>query len=382
MINPDKPLSSVDPQTKKSLSRQSLGPDPSKPKEEGYAPKDRFLWDSWVLKDKDAKGQDQYRLYHLDAPEDPDPDTRHHIAQVRTAVSDDLVNWKDEGYALTKGPEGSWDDKAIWTGNTYKKDDGYYFFYTGRNDRDGEIQRIGLATSENGRDWSRAEKPLLEPDGRYYETTEDSPVFKAWRDPEVIKDEKTGKYHMFFTAKTKEGDPTYKGCIGVATADNFEGPYEAQPPVLAPGKFAQMECPQIIQKNDKVYMFFQSMEKDYNPEWADSAGGPQNGLHCYVGDSLTGPFEPLNGDGIVTRSKDNLYSVKLVEDPQREGEFQAIGWYMEDREVTAAKNVAHGAVPGPAGAAMRILEKGLRLLVRVTSSTISPFRLCLSIDRN
>ena len=98
MINPDKP--SVPPQAQRHLAQQSLGQDPAKPKEEGYAPKDRFLWDSWVLKDKDAEGKDKYRLYHLDAPKDPDPDTRHHVAQVRTAVSDDLIHWKDEGMAL------------------------------------------------------------------------------------------------------------------------------------------------------------------------------------------------------------------------------------------------------------------------------------------
>ena len=104
---------------------------------------------------------------------------------------------------------------------------------------------------------------------------------------------------MYFTAKTKDGDPKYKGCIGAATADNFEGPYEAQPPVLAPGKFAQMECPQVVRKNDKVYLFFQSWENDYSPEWKRKVAGrgPQSGLHCYVGESLTGPFEPLNNHG-------------------------------------------------------------------------------------
>jgi hypothetical protein len=42
-------------------------------------------------------------------PEDPDPDTRHDRAQIRTAVSDDLTHWNDEGLAEEKGPAGSWD---------------------------------------------------------------------------------------------------------------------------------------------------------------------------------------------------------------------------------------------------------------------------------
>ena len=313
-----------------------------------YAPENRFLWDSWIFPDKvdsgnmeslrektgmDLKEGDKiYRLYHLDAPKSDDPDDRHEIAHVRQAVSTDMKGWKDVGSALDSGPEGAWDDGPIWTGNIYKNEKGeYLFFYTGRNKRDGELQRLGMAKSKDGINWDRAEKPLLEPDGRYYETTEDSPIFKAWRDPCVVKDEQSGKYLMYFTAKTKDGDEKYKGCIGVAQSDNLEGPYESLPPVLAPGKFAQMEVPQVIQKNGKVYMFFSSMEKDYNPEWSKEVGGPQNGLHCYVGDSLKGPFKPLNGDGIVTGSKDNLYTVKLIDDPDRPGEFVAYGWYMEDK---------------------------------------------------
>lgn len=313
-----------------------------------YAPEGKYLWDSWIFPDKVdgsnveslnsgtglklKEGDTVYRLFHLDAPKTDDPEARHDKAQVRQAVSTDMKNWKDVDYALKSGPEGSWDDGPVWTGNVYKNDKGeYLFFYTGRNHRDGQMQRIGLAKSKDGVQWDRSDKPLLEPDGRYYETTEDSPIYKAWRDPCVVKDEQSGKYLMYFTAKTKEGDEKYKGCIGVAVADNLEGPYESLPPVLAPGKFAQMEVPQIIQRNDKVYLFFGSMEKDYSPDWAKETGGAQSGLHCYVGDSLTGPFEPLNGDGIVTGSKDNLYTVKLVDDPQRPGEFVAYGWYMEDK---------------------------------------------------
>ncbi len=321
-----------------------------------YAPEGKYLWDSWIFPDKVDKsnmeglsgtglklkeGDTLYRLFHLDAPKTDDPEARHDKAQVRQAVSTDMKNWKDVDYALKSGPEGAWDDGPIWTGNVYRNDKGeYLFFYTGRNHRDGQMQRIGLAKSKDGVNWERSDKPLLEPDGRYYETTEDSPIYKAWRDPCVVRDEQSGKYLMYFTAKTKDGDEKYKGCIGVAVADKLEGPYESMPPVLAPGKFAQMEVPQIIQRNDKVYLFFGSMEKDYSPDWAKETGGAQSGLHCYVGDSLTGPFEPLNGDGIVTGSKDNLYTVKLADDPRRPGEFVAYGWYMEDKGGQKAMTLA------------------------------------------
>lgn len=299
--------------------------------DKSYAPEDRYLWDSWILKD-DSSDPPLYRLFHLDAPKGDDPNKRHDQAQIRQAVSHDLKNWDDLGLVFKSGEKGSWDDGPIWTGNVYKKEDGsYLFFYTARNERDGQFQRIGLARSEDAVNWERSDKPLLEPDGRWYETTEESPVYKAWRDPEIIKDENTGKYLMYYTAKTKDGHEKYKGCIGLAISDEIDGEYEVLPPVLAPGKYAQMEVPQIIHRNDKVYLFFSAAENDIDPEWAKEIGGAQSGLHCFVGDSLTGPFEPLNGHGVVTTTEDNLYTVKLLPDPEREGEYVAIGWYMEDK---------------------------------------------------
>jgi len=287
-----------------------------------------------MLKDE-VNGETVYRLYHLDAPVTKDPDDRHRKAIIRQATSTDMKNWNDLGTALGSDDKGSWDiGKAIWTGNAYKKDNGeYVFFYTAADAEDEMLyQRIGLARSKDGVHWEKETKPFNEPDGKYYETTEtDSPICRAWRDPEVVKDEKSGKFNMYITAKTKDGDPTYRGCIALLTSDELDGKYEAQPPVIAPGLYAQMEVPQVVKKNGKVYMFFSSMEKDYNPEWADKIGGPQTGLHCFVGDSMTGPFEPLNGNGIVTKSEDNLYTVKLMPDPKRDGEFVAVGWYMEDK---------------------------------------------------
>ncbi|MEQ8173310.1 MAG: family 43 glycosylhydrolase, partial [Candidatus Eremiobacterota bacterium] len=247
-----------------------------------YCPEGRYLWDSWVLEDN-IDGEKIYRLYHLDAVDNGNPESRHDIASVRQAISKDLVNWKDLGPTFLPGPAGSWDDGPIWTGNVYKKNDGtYLFFYTARNHRDGQFQRIGLARSENGVTWERSDKPLVVPDGTWYETMEISPVYRAWRDPFVIKDEKSGKYLMYITAKTKYGHDIYKGCIALAVADEIEGPYEVKQPVLAPGLYAQMEVPQIIEKEGKVYIFFSCQEKDYSPEWAEKTGGAETGLHCFI----------------------------------------------------------------------------------------------------
>ncbi len=318
-------------------------------KHTSYAPKDAHLWDSWILQDADV-----YRLYHLHAPKSLDVEERHDNASIHGAISTDMRNWTDVGEILGPGPKGAWDDKTIWTGETIRHKERYLLFYTGRNNADGELQRIGLATSSDGVHFERGEKPLLEPDGRWYETTEESPIIKAWRDPTVVRDDSTGKYLMYFTAKTKDGDENYKGCIGIAVADNIEGPYEAQAPVLAPGKFAQMEVPQIIQRAGKVFLLFNSLEHDYSPEWAKKIGGAQTGLVAYVGDSLRGPFEPMLGHGVVVGTESNLYTVKLEKDPERPGEYVAYGWYMRDKPGQKAMTLAQPMPVHFNGASMRI----------------------------
>lgn len=326
------------------------------PRKQGYAPEDgSFLWDSWVAE----RPEGGFQLYHLSAPADPDPNSRHDRAQIRTAFSRDLRTWQDTGFALQSGPPGSWDDGPIWTGCTLCEKGTTYLFYTGRNQRDGQTQRIGLATSKDGRSWERPDHPLLEADGRWYETNEESPVYRAWRDPYVVRDPDSGKYCMFFTAKTKDGDPTYRGCIGLATADQLEGPYQVQPPVLAPGHYAQMECPQVIERDGKWYLFFSSDVKDYSPDWAARIGGAQTGLHAYVGDSLRGPFRPVNQNAVVSGTDSNLYAVRLVNDPQRPGQHLALGWFTSDRN--CAMPATGPAVGGACGATLQVHEKAFTL---------------------
>lgn len=356
--------------TRSTQQRTAAGPERPRDtfvRSEGYAPKGEFLWDCWTLFD-----EGQYTLFHLSAPQDPDPETRHHRAQVRTAVSTDLKNWTDTGFALESGPEGSWDDGPIWTGSTYKENGNYYMFYTARNQRDGQTQRIGLATSSDGVNWKRGEKPLLEADSRWYETDEPSPVYRAFRDPHVVKDPESGKYLMYFTAKTKDGHERYRGCIGLAVADKLDGPYEMKPPVLAPGHYAEMEVPQVIERDGKWHLFFTTKGENYHPDLSARLGGPQTGLHGFVGDSPTGPFEPIGGHGVVAGDDSNMFAIHLMPDQKRPGEYEAIGWFMKDRQVRVdasriaqarglANSAGAAAVGGVAGMGIEVLEKAYTL---------------------
>ena len=122
----------------------------------GYAPAGRYLWDSWVVQ----REQGDYLLFHLDAPANVDPDERHDLAQVRQARSTDMEHWTDLGITFGPGPAGAWDDKVVWSGNSYRENGKYFLFYTARHKESdlnlGQIQRIAVATSEDGVHWHTA----------------------------------------------------------------------------------------------------------------------------------------------------------------------------------------------------------------------------------
>ena len=294
----------------------------------GYAPKSRKLWDPWIVRDDSGK-HPKYWLYHLDAAQSVESkDDLDRQTVIRRAFSTDLQNWTDAGIVLGPGNRGSWDDLSIWSGSTVIKEGTHYLFYTGLNQRDGQapekVQRIGLAKStDDGRSWQRSTKPLLEADSRWYETTEPSSVVRAFRDPWVVKDPKTGQYLMFFTAKTKQGPLGQNACIGLAIANTIEGPYTVQPPVLTPDKFSEMEVANLIEKDNKYYLFFSTIT---HSKPSDASGSRSSGLYGYVADTPRGPYRPLNGSGRIEMYPENLYSVKLIKHPTQKGQFVAYGW--------------------------------------------------------
>ena len=80
---------------------------------------DRLLWDFWLAPRRPGE---PYHLFYLQAPRDlPDPELRHWIASVGHAVSPDLVHWEERPTALTPGPPGRLDDRALWTGSIVER---------------------------------------------------------------------------------------------------------------------------------------------------------------------------------------------------------------------------------------------------------------------
>lgn len=161
-------------------------------------------------------------------------------------------------------------------------------------------------------------KSLFSADGHLYQTEEQNPYWN-FRDPSPFIDKNDGKLYMLFEGNvagergthvvTKSdmglvpqgyediGGAKYQvGCIGLAVAKDLNGDeWELLPPLItAVGVNDQTERPHFVFKDGKYYLFTISHKYTY----ADNLTGP-DGVYGFVSSQLTGPYEPMNGSGLV-----------------------------------------------------------------------------------
>jgi beta-fructofuranosidase len=76
--------------------------------------------------------------------------------------------------------------------------------------RGGAVQRIGLATSDDLLAWKKQEL-LLEADPRWYETLGANSRAEAWRDPWVVWDDHSRRFHLLISARANHGPADGRG---------------------------------------------------------------------------------------------------------------------------------------------------------------------------
>jgi beta-fructofuranosidase len=312
-----------------------------------------LAWDLWLVR----QGED-YHLFHLQAPPGLHPELRHGRASVGHAVSRDLRTWRDLGTAFTPGSAGSFDDRSIWTGSILARDDDFALLYTGLQRSAGLVQRIGLATSADLGTWTRrGSQPVLTADPARYQTDVGGPLrVEDWRDPYLCRVD--GAVHAFITARLppppctsplalslahaaefaaiaapapvrsallQDGPLAGRGCVALATcADEALEAWTIHDPVLAPGAYGMLECPQYLEHQGLSYLFFSTWAGSYTRAWARRIGGAQTGLHAFVAESPRGEYRPVNGTGVVLGTASGCYATRLVVGP--EGEWRALSW--------------------------------------------------------
>ena len=296
-----------------------------------YAPNNKFLWDSWFLKEDDT-----YHVFYLQADKTDDPELRHNNnVSIGHAISKDLINWEELPTALEPSQKDEdWDSLSLWTGCVLKKDNVYYMFYTGRTkDKDSMwIQKIGLATSHDLIHWEKYENnPLLEAKEHYYIDNEKNMLGKigAFRDPDVFYDKTHGAYFMLISARESSIDlenktREYNGCIALLESQDLLN-WKYHKPILNPKVYDEMETAQMIFHNGVYYLFFSTLNTNYSPEFTSKIGSNYTGLHCYYATSLFEEFKPINQTGVVLNLEDEMYVVRIIEQIDNQ-DFIAIGW--------------------------------------------------------
>jgi beta-fructofuranosidase len=282
---------------------------------------DKWLWDFWFAKDND-----DYHVFYLQAPNTLEHEwQRHFHVSVGHAVSKDLKAWTvlpDVLHSSHDNPN-AFDNYTTWTGSIIKHEGLWYMFYTGSMKQEkGLVQRIGLGTSKDLTNWQKhSHQPLIEADANYYELLDlNSWHDQAWRDPWVFEHE--GSFHMFVTARAKDGIADARGVIGHAVSENLLE-WQVCSPVTEPGEFGHMEVPQLVHIEGKYYLLFTVGHGQYSKSREARGVKKQTGTHYLVSNHPLGPFRYLTDDFLSGDEHGSLYSGKLIQDPKGQWQFLA-----------------------------------------------------------
>jgi beta-fructofuranosidase len=279
---------------------------------------DKFIWDFWHFAEDGMQ-----HLFFLQADRAiGNPDLRHWNVSIGHAVSTDLRNWRVDGTVFGPAPSPAWDDYTTWTGSVIRAEGCYHLFYTGTcRAEKGLRQRIGHATSPSiDGPWTRVGDGLaLDLDERFYEEHADGLWHdRALRDPYVLSEKIDGQYHMFFTARRKDGPKFERGVIGHAVSDDLVH-WEATAPVYQGGHYGQLEVPQVFERDGQWFCTFCNIREHWAPALREQQGGGVSGTSYLVADHPLGPWQPaerfLDGDVPCRR-----YAGKILPDPVTGGD--------------------------------------------------------------
>ncbi|MCA2226260.1 glycoside hydrolase family 68 protein [Nonomuraea aurantiaca] len=300
---------------------------------------DHDLWDLWPIQDEDGStsvvgGQELWLA--LSAPAAGHPEERHDQARIRLLARRD-GEWKDLGNAFADGVAlGS----REWSGSAVRRPDGTVSVYYTAAGRRGEarptyrqsvIEARAALIADAGRISLRPDaehREVLRSDGRMYLLTEEGdgapglPAeeadgapgrIRAFRDPGWFRDPADGRDHLLVAASTAWEDG-FTGAI--ALAEPRAGTWSLLPPLLvAEGINHELERPHVIVHDSRYHLFFSTQRHTFHP--ADRA---PTGLYGFAAPSLTGPYEPLNGSGLViqnsARRPDQAYAWLVLPDLQ------------------------------------------------------------------
>lgn len=151
--------------------------------------------------------------------------------------------WREEGIAVSRGPEGAYDERSVFTPEVLAHEGRYYLVYQVVASpyvwRAFEHIAMAVADSPEG-PWRKSPEPILQAaqDGRWRGDSdnrflvEDKGSFDSHKvhDPCLVP--YRGRFHLYYKGEPM-GEEMFKGGRetkwGVAIADRIEGPYQRSP---------------------------------------------------------------------------------------------------------------------------------------------------------
>lgn len=329
------------------------------------------LWDMWPIEEQDGStaivAGRQY-WFALSAPQFDDPAQRHDHARIRLISCDAsgpaAGDWRDHGNAM---PDGYSPGAREWAGSARLDarigDVGcrftLYFTAAGRRGQTPSFeQRLFSAQGDlaiDGADvrtanWQPVELCAESDYVRYAPTNagDGQPgMIKAFRDPAIFHDPASGCDYLLFTGSAGWDDHAYNGVVGLAQRTP-QGWQLLDPIAQAIGVNNELERAHMRYRGGRYYLFWVTQRHTFN---SDGPTGP-NGLYAMVGDSVTGPWQPVNATGLVCSNPDaepvQAYSWWVT------GEDEVVAftdyWGMQGRKLADHPELVRsqfGGVPAP-----------------------------------
>ena len=188
----------------------------------------------------------------------PDTQPRHHCWDIAHATSQDLIHWTLHGIVLRKGAAGDWDCDCLSTGTVIRFNGRYWMAYSGK--WNAELVQIGLAVSDDLYSWEKCSwNPVCWPDGTLYALQgRGERTFCHWRDPFLLED--SGSVYMLTCATSPDAPADGCGTLGICRSEDMQHWTLLAPIVIEPIT-QELECPQIIQMENRYILLFSSYEK-------------------------------------------------------------------------------------------------------------------------
>jgi len=322
----------------------------------------RLYWDMWPVQDAAGHraliaGRELWMA--LTAPDRGDPGLRHFEAKIHW-LELSAGRWHDRGPVL---PGMSVPYEREWAGSALFDEGIVTLFFTaaGTAARGGGYQQeLWAASAPVGGDgwpdgWSNP-APLVSGYGSEYmpaDAHEGEPgTIKAFRDPAYFRDPADGCEYIAFTASLAGSHSAFNGAFGLAR--RTPSGWVLTPPCLhAEGVNNELERAHLVFHGKHYYAFWSTQTATFAPDLRHAPGG----LYGMVADSMEGPWQPLNGSGLVLANP--------AERPQ-----QTYSWYV-DAALTVCSFVdalpggRFGGVPAPL---MQLALDGDRATIRAQTA--------------